>query len=38
MVIENKISDLSMYINHRDKLEGDIEEKLSKVDIENADE
>jgi len=38
MIIENKISDLSIYINHRDKLEEDIEEKLNKLDIENADE
>jgi dipeptidase len=34
VIIENKISDLNSYINKRDELEKDIEEKINKIDIE----
>ena len=38
MIIENKIGNLRAYLDKRDKLEGDIEEKFSKLDLENTDE
>ncbi|HYE09893.1 MAG TPA: C69 family dipeptidase [Patescibacteria group bacterium] len=38
IIIENKISDLDIYINKRDALESDIDEKLNRLDTENADE
>jgi dipeptidase len=34
-IIENKISALNSYINKRDALEKDIEEKINKIDIED---
>jgi dipeptidase len=35
VIIENKISNLNSYINKRDELEKDIEEKINKIDIED---